>query len=595
MKHVSWIALALSLALSPASAQTGAELFEKYCATCHKPDSPTRAPRPGALRKMTSQAIMETLNTGSMMLQAAALTLAQRVTVAEYLAAKEPVERSNGPCPTPAKPLHDLRGWNGWSPDLTNTRSQDGSAAGLDAVRTARLKLKWAFGYPGAITAYGEPTIVGGHLFVTSATGAIYALDAKTGCTFWTFQAAASVRTAISAGPLASHYAVYFGDQQSNAYAVDASTGALIWKTHVEQHPLTNLTGSPKLYRGRLYVPVSAGTEEFAATDPKYPCCTARGSVVALDAATGKQIWKTYTIPDPPGPVRKTAEGVQLMGPSGASVWSSPTIDGQRQVLYIGTGNDHSEPETRYSDAVMALDLGSGSMLWLKQLTAQDRWNVACASPTPANCPKEPGGDHDIGASPILVNTGDGKRLLLVSQKSGVMSALDPDNKGAIVWQTRIGHGGVLGGILWGAAADSAKVYAPLSDWDQNDPSQGGGLFALRITDGAKLWNTPPPKPACAGTSGCTPAQMAAATVIAGVVFSGSMDGHLRAYSTDDGKIIWDFDTGRDFPSVNGVKARGGSMSGSGPVVSDGMLFVNAGYAQIGGMPGNVLLAFGAD
>jgi polyvinyl alcohol dehydrogenase (cytochrome) len=584
------------LAALPLWPQDASELFEKNCAGCHKPGSPTRAPLPESLRKLSRQAILEALTTGKMLAQGASLTMAERAAIAAYLAANQPAEVSGGKCASPAAPLHDLNGWQGWSPDVTNSRLQSAAAAGLDAAQVGRLKLKWAFGFPGALTAYGQPSPAGGRLFVGSANGTVYALDAKSGCTWWSFQAAAAVRTAISVGPYGDgRYAAYFGDGQANVYALDAQTGALLWKAHVEQHPFTNITGTPKLYRGRLYVPVSAGVEEFVATDANYGCCSARGSVVALDARDGKQIWKTYMIPDPPAPTRKTKDGVQLMGPSGASVWSSPTIDEKRRVLYVGTGNDHSAPETRYSDAVVALDLDTGGMLWVKQLTSADRWNVACAGPTPANCPENAGPDHDIGSSPILAALPGGRRLLLVGQKSGVLSALDPDARGNLVWQTRVGRGGVLGGVLWGMAADGQNVYAPVSDWSQTDPSQGGGLFALRIATGEKVWYVPPEKPACAGQTGCTPAQMAPATAIPGVVFSGSMDGHLRAYSTAGGRVIWDFDTLRGFQTVNGVTARGGSMSGAGPVVAGGMLFVNSGYAQTGGISGNVLLAFGVD
>jgi polyvinyl alcohol dehydrogenase (cytochrome) len=190
---------------------------------------------------------------------------------------------------------------------------------------------------------------------------------------------------------------------------------------------------------------------------------------------------------------------------------------------------------------------------------------------------------------------------LLVGQKSGVMWALDPDAEGKVVWQTRVGKGGVLGGILWGSAVDADKVYVPLSDYallgptEGGDPNIGGGLFALRIATGEKVWHARPEKPKCTGTLGCTPAQMAPATVIPGAVFSGSMDGHLRAYNTSDGAVICDFDTARDVKTVNGVKAHGGSMSSSGPVIVDGMVYVNSGYGALGGMPGNALLAFSAE
>lgn len=594
MKKFAWILLAASTA----SAQTGAQLFEKNCAGCHKAGSPTHAPAPEALRQMSRARILDALTTGKMILVAAPLPIMQRIAIANYLGAKEPEEASGGRCAAQAAPLKDLRGWHGWSIDPTNNRSEDAAAAGLDRAQVARLKLKWAFGFPGATSAYGQPAVAGGRLFVGSAGGTVYALDAQTGCTYWTFQAAQTVRTAISLAPYSGGHAVYFGDAHSTAYAVDAATGALLWKTRVDEHPFSHITGSPMLFEGKLYVPVSTGAEEFvAAGDPKYQCCTARGSVVALDARNGERLWKTYTIPEPK-PTRVNSAGTQLMGPSGVSVWSAPTVDAQRKVLYVGTGNEHSGPETTASDAVLAIDMETGKVLWSKQLTLSDHWNVACVLPNPANCPEKPGEDTDIGSSPILVSLAGGKRLLLVGQKSGVMWALDPDAQGKVVWQTRIGKGGVLGGIMWGPAADAEKAYVPLSDFtllgptEGGDPNKGGGLFALRIATGDKAWYVPPEKPRCTGTLGCTPAQMAPATLIPGVVFSGSMDGHLRAYDTSDGAVIWDFDTAHEFPAVNGVKAHGGSMSASGPVVVGGMLFVNSGYGALGGMPGNVLLTF---
>jgi polyvinyl alcohol dehydrogenase (cytochrome) len=598
MNKITWFLLAASLA----RAQSGAELFEKNCAGCHKAGSATHAPAPEALRQLSTARIFEALTTGKMILVAAALPVTQRMAIANYLGSKEPEEVSGGRCPSAPAHLKDLRGWHGWSVGPENTRMQSAAAAGLDRAQVGKLKLKWAFGFPGATSALGQPSAADGRLFVGSAGGAVYALDQRTGCTYWTFKAPQTVRTAISVASSGNGgYAVYFGDAQSTAYALDADTGVLLWKTRVDEHPFSNITGSPMLYEGRLYVPVSTGAEEFvAAGDPKYPCCTARGSVVALDARNGERIWKTYTIPEPK-PTRVNSAGTQMMGPSGVSVWSAPTVDARRKVLYVGTGNEHSGPETTASDAVLAIDMESGKVLWSKQLTPADHWNVACVLPGQVNCPEKPGEDTDIGDSPILVSLPGGKRLLLVGQKSGVMWALDPDAQGNIVWQKRIGKGGVLGGIMWGPAADAEKVYVPLSDFtmrgpiEGGDPKLGGGLFALRIPTGEQAWYAPPEEPKCLGTLGCTPAQMAPATLIPGVVFSGSMDGHLRAYNTSNGAVIWDFDTLRDFPTVNGVKAKGGSMSASGPVVTGGMLFVNSGYGALGGMPGNVLLAFGIE
>lgn len=563
---------------------------------CHKSESGTRAPDPDALRRKSRAAILTALESGTMATQGASLTAVERLAVATYLVPKEPeaaTARVNA-CAA-SKPLADLNGWNGWGIDMANTRRQSAEAAGVSAEQVPNLKLKWAFGIPNTDSAFAQPTVIGGRVFFGAGDGTVYSLDAKTGCTHWTFKAASTVRSAISIGTFAKRYVAFFGDIDANVYAVDANTGVQVWKAKADAHPFARVTGAPMLNEGRLYVPISS-VEEVSAGNTQYPCCTFRGGVVAYDARTGKQLWKSYTIPDPPTSQGKSKTGATQMGPSGAGVWSAPTIDAKRKALYVGTGDSYSDPAARTSDGVVAFDLNTGSMLWSQQLTPGDSWNYSCSSPNKTNCPQTQGQDLDVGSSPILVNLASGKRLLLVGQKSGVMHALDPDDRGKVVWQTRVGQGGPLGGIVWGSAADSEKVYIPLSDIFARGPSGlSGGMFALDIATGKLVWNTPAPKPACSGKAGCSAAQIAPATLLPGVVFSGSMDGHLRAYSTVDGKIIWDFDSLREFESVNGVKTHGGSMSAAGPTVSHGMLFVNSGYGSLAGMPGNALLAFGVE
>jgi polyvinyl alcohol dehydrogenase (cytochrome) len=426
----------------------------------------------------------------------------------------------------------------------------------------------------------------------------VYALDAKNGCTRWVFKTEAVVRTAISFAPIAGtdQFAVFFGDVSANAYAVNAITGALVWKTKVEDHPAALITGAPTLYSGILYVPVSS-KEEVTGSPSAYQCCTFRGSVVALDITTGKQIWKSYTIPETPRPTKRNAMGTQLHGPSGAAVWSAPTIDVQRQALYVATGDNYSDPPSETSDAILAFDLTTGRMLWHWQATEKDSFITSCFSPDKTNCPESNGPDHDFGQSPILASLRSGQRVLVIGQKSGVVHALDPDQKGNILWQTRVGKGGALGGIMWGSAADKDHVYVANSDvrfrgYKTLDSSAGGGLFALDLATG-KISMQVPPVP-CGDRSQCSPALSAAVTAIPGVVFSGGVSGHLRAYATDDARLLWEMDTAREYPAVNGVSARGGAMDGPGPTIVDGMLYVNSGYAQWGGLPGNALLAFEA-
>jgi polyvinyl alcohol dehydrogenase (cytochrome) len=588
---VSQIAARVAAAPPP----DGAALFQKNCATCHYPGNPTRAPAPDMLALNPRQAILDSMEKGGMKAQAAALSAAERVAIADYLARPTSGEANTvvTRCAAPPPAFTSTAGWNGWSVDLANTRYQPD--AGLTPEQVGKLKLKWAFGLPHTSVAYGQPTIVDGRLLFGTVDGTVYSLDARTGCAWWAFKAGATVRGAITVAKTpGGRYAAYFGDTQANAYAVDASNGELLWKTKVDPHPVARITAAPKLYGGRLYVPVSS-VEEVPAANPQYPCCTFRGNVVALDLSTGRQIWKAYAIPDAPQPTRRNSAGTQLMGPAGAAIWSSPTLDIRRKAIYVATGNAYAEPHTGYSDAIIAFDMETGAMRWSRQMTAKDGWNFACMNPDKGSCPTESGQDLDFGASPVLSELSGGRELLVAGQKSGMVHALDPDKGGKIAWQVRIGKGGALGGIEWGLAADDRNVYAALSDQNPRDPAAGGGLFALLLATGEKAWYAAAPKPACLGKSGCTAAQMAPVTAIPGAVFSGSMDGHLRAYKASDGALLWDFDTLRDFDTVNGVKAHGGSLNATGPTIYRGMLYVNSGYGALGGMGGNVLLAFGLE
>jgi len=572
-------------------AEDSAGLFQKHCAGCHRPDSATRAPLPEAMAQMSRQTILTALETGSMKTQGAALKAGERRALVEFLSSiNATAEPRTGFCAAGPAKLTGAVSWNGWGVDLANSRFQP--QPGLTAAQVPALKLKWAFGFANATSAFGQPAIAGGRLFLGSEDGTVYSLDARTGCIYWTYKASSTVRTAISID--ASLASLYFGDVGAHVYRLDAASGALVWKVKVEQHPFARITGAPKLHAGRLYVPVSS-IEEVPGGNPKYPCCTFQGSVVALDTGSGKQIWKTHTIPDPPKPTRVNSAGTQMSGPAGAAVWSSPTIDVERKAVYVATGNAYSDPPVRYADAILSFDLETGSLQWASQMTEGDGWNFNCLNPNRSNCPEHEGPDLDFGSSPILSTIAPGKRLLLAGQKAGVLHALDPDAQGKIVWQVRVGKGGTLGGIEWGSAADDRAVYVALSDFESGKPEQGGGLFAIRIPTGEKIWYAAPPKPQCLGKPGCSAAQMAPVTVIPGAVFSGSMDGRLRAFNSADGNLLWEFDTLSDFETVNGVKARGGSLNATGPVVSGGMLYVDSGYGQLGGMPGNVLLAFSSE
>jgi polyvinyl alcohol dehydrogenase (cytochrome) len=348
-----------------------------------------------------------------------------------------------------------------------------------------------------------------------------------------------------------------------------------------------------------IFVP-AASWEETRSTNPDYACCSFRGSVTALRVKDGSQVWKTYTIEEEPKALANN-DVVGKWGPSGAGVWSSPTLDVKRGVMYITTGDNFSSPGTSMSDAVVALEIKTGRVMWSKQVTPNDVFSGACTT-KPGGCP---GPDFDFGSSALLLKQANGRELLFAGQKSGVVYALDPERKGEIIWQTRIGKGSANGGVQWGMTSDGQKIYAAVSDvarirrtsadptdpiTSNLDPSQGGGLTALRMETGEKAWYAAPPS--CGSKPGCSPAQSGALTAIPGAIFSGSLDGHIRAFSAEDGHIIWDFDTIRSYETVNGVKASGGSLDGAGPVISGGMVFVNSGYSKNGGLPGNVLLVF---
>ena len=597
-------------------APDGAELYKRSCAQCHD-NGTNRAPNRDSFKALAPERVLSAMETGSMVTMANNRTAAERRAIAEFLTGKSlnnplvtappqaamctAAGRSERTGPTETFNPNAGPRWTGWGQNTSNTRFQDGAGAGLTASDVPKLKLKWAFAFPGDLQSYAQSTIAGGRVFVGSWGGKVYSLNAATGCIHWFFDAGQGVRSAISVGRVGNRDIAVFGDAQANLYALDAATGRLLWKTDVDDFPVGRISGSPTLYNGRIYVGIASG-EEASGANPTYECCKFRGSVVSVDADTGKTLWKTYML-DEPKPTKKNAVGTQLWGPSGAPVWSAPAIDAKLNRLYVTTGNNYSDPTSPTSDAFLALDMDSGKILWSKQMTEKDAYTAACRLPDKTNCADSNGPDFDFSSSPILVSLANGRRLLLAGQKSGIVHALDPDKGGEVLWQTRVGRGGTMGGVQWGSAADQSNIYVALSDIGRvmlnysnstdADPKQGGGMFALRLEDGERVWYTPPP--GCGTRQRCSPAQSAAVSAIPGVAFSGSVDGHMRAYSTKDGAIIWDVDTIRSYETVNGVAGRGGSIDGPGPSIGGGLVIFNSGYPTAGGTPGNVLLAFSVD
>ena len=592
--------LARLTAQTPASA----ELFAETCAQCHSDAQSGRTPSRGALSSLTPRAIVAALEDGVMRSEGESLTRTQRVALAEYLSGR-PLEteilprsafcRASGPAPLD---LGAIR-WMGFGGDLEGTGFQPASRAGISAGDVGSLELRWAFGFPDGSQTRTKPTVVGDLLLVGDQFGTVYALEAATGCVRWTYAADAGIRGAILVGPGPEGGALaYFVDSRTSAYALDVAAGSLVWKERVGWHPENTNTGSPVLHDGVLVIPISS-MEVARAGSPTYECCTSSGAVAALDAATGSLLWYHLVIPDSPEEAGTNQSGTQLWAPSGAPVWASPTIDARRRLVYVGTGENYTRPTTASSDAILALDLETGEMAWRFQATDADAFTMACTTPrNRENCPAPPGPDLDFGMSPMLVTRPDGKEILVAGQKSGVVWALDPDAEGRVLWTTRVGKGGALGGIHWGMATDGRLAYAANADRAavivdvHPDLRPQPGLHALDLVTGRFVWSAPSPPDTCEGRQGCFAANSAAPTAIPGVVFAGGLDGHIRAHSSEDGRVLWDFDTARELETVNGVPGRGGAIDGPGPVVADGLLLVNSGYGSFGQTPGNLLLAF---
>lgn len=577
-------------------ADDGQSLYEARCAGCHEGGAP-KAPHREMLLLLTRGTIVKALTEGVMQEQADGLSPDQITSIANYISQIE-VSASGGlppVCPANKKWRADYTaGFTGWALDQDSRHYIPDATAGFSLDDLANFELKWAFSYPDANRARSQPTIAGGSVFVGSHDGNIYALDAQTGCLDWTFAASAEVRTAISHMTLDGGDYLYFGDLIGHVYLLDARTGALVWRVKVDDHPSATITAAPGYYNGVLYVPVSS-LEVTPAADPNYPCCTFRGKVVALDALTGGEIWRAFTIDEEPVEHSETLVGTPVIGPSGAPIWAGLLIDAERQLVIAGTGENYSSPPTGTSDAIIAFDMKTGQKRWVFQATENDAWNVACMMEDKTNCPVENGPDFDFGSGAIMYQNPNGPDLVLAGQKSGVVHAINADT-GVLVWQRKVGQGGIQGGIHFGMALKGDRLYVPMSDFDDGEvrefPRQPG-MSAINITTGEIIWQNVH-EDACDGRAFCSPGISAAVTAFDAGVLGGGMDGMLRAYDQNTGKVNWQIDTTKTIVATNGVEVHGGSMGGaSAPIAYNGLLYVNSGYGIYNHMPGNVLLVFG--
>jgi polyvinyl alcohol dehydrogenase (cytochrome) len=573
----------------------GKQIFLNSCNVCHKDSTAGIAPGVTILSAMTPKSIVASLSDGKMKAQGAGLSNYERRAVAEYLtnstlkntilndSAFSTFQLGNS--------INKVINHSGWGNDLKGTGFRTAQQAGISSGNVSGLKLKWAFAFPDATIVRSKPAVINDWIIVGGQYGELFAINQQTGKIGWRFDASAAIRGAIFIDQKGSLITAYFADYSSNVYAVDVRTGKLKWNKRAGFDAQSSVTGSVVVYQGKVIVPISS-VEVAAAYRGDYSCCTSSGGVVALDAGSGKTIWQYRVVPKASQTgVKKN--GTPTFGPSGAPVWSSPTIDEKRSLVYIGTGQNYSQPASKGSDAIQALDIKTGKLIWSYQATGGDMYNVAC--PYFDNCPDKNSPDIDFGMAPIIMKDENGRELLVAGQKSGVVHALSPDN-GQLVWKTRVGKGGKLGGIHWGMATDGKTVFAANADnilaVDTRDTSikAAPGIYAINPTDGQVKWKfaTPP----CKDKKGCFPSNSAAPMVSNDVVFAGSTDGVIRAYAAADGKLLWEFDTATIFNTINGIPGKGGSIDGPAPVVANGMLFVNSGYGMFGQAPGNVLLAF---
>ena len=582
----------------------GGQAYMRACAACHE-QGVERAPQRAMLLLMSPQSIHRAMTRGVMQAQSAALSAEEKVAVAEFLSRRS-MEDASGSIEPPrcegvagAFDFAEPPVFSGWGLTPASTHVIPSEIAGLTPGNIATLKLKWAFAFPGASRARSAPGLAGGRVYVGSHGGTVYALDRESGCASWSFDASAEVRTGIvitpwQAGDGSAEPLALFGDLIGNLYALDAVTGALKWRARPDEHPNTTLTGTPTLHDGTLYVPVSS-LEVVPAAAPDYECCKFRGSVVAYDARTGEPKWQTFTVSEEPSPRARNAAGTQNYGPSGAPIWNSPAIDVERNQLTVGTGENYSSPADGASDAIFALDLTTGEVNWVFQATEGDAWNTACGVGDRTNCPVEDGPDYDFGAGTLVTRDADGRDIVIGGQKSGMVHALDAET-GKLLWQTKVGRGGIHAGVYFGMAAGDGRVFVPISDTDDGreypEPPRPG-MYALDLRNGEYLWKVPSEEVCRPEQKFCQQGYSQAISATPEMVIAGSNDGHLRIFDATSGEVLWDLDTAKDFPAVGGAVAQGGAFGGAAaPLAYQGQLILSSGYGFAGKMPGNALLVF---
>lgn len=591
----------------------GKAVYDQFCAACHAaPEPGSRAAPVASLRKMSAQTITAALTTGVMKPIGEGLEPRQLRDVVSYLAAPEgPAGTAwidDNRCADSTVDLTAKPAQVGYGVDTDNSRRMSAAQAGLSTKDLANLEVAWSFVMPKTSGLRGQGVVVGSTLFYPAGqAGYVLALDARTGCVKWATPG--GVRASLAYGQLgkAGPWAVVGGDGAGKLTAFDAKTGKVVWSVDPRHDKTVPLSGSPIFAGDRIVVPISA-IDVANSMRPNFECCKGHGAVALLNAADGKVLWTWHTMPEAKPLGRKNSLGVEMYGPSGAPIWSSPSVDVKAGVVYTATGENTSPPATSTSDSLVAIDLATGKQKWVFQALANDVWNMSCPTGSPTggrapgpNCFFAAEGsvlrDHDFGGGPVIWR-GKGRTLILGGQKSGDVWALD--TAGKQVWHHQFGKGTALGGVHWGIAADATRVYAPIADPNVPDKDNAAGLYAIDAASGKIAWSwkaTPDCTgerktrvPSCAGKFGPS----APPLVVDGAVVLGGLDGRLYVFEATTGKLLATHDTAVAFTGVNKLAGAGGSIDAAGPFAGAGMLFVGSGYGSFGQQPGNVLVAYRA-
>ena len=574
--------------------KASAKNFNESCIGCHSGGTP-RAPHSTTFAAMSADYILSSLN-GIMSSQSAHLTEDEKIKLAEFITGSKVATNLPEPnfCEKEIPPINFNKNnsFTQWGYDRQNTRR---SNSNINSQNIKKLKLKWVFAFPGSTRSRSQPSVSGNVIFIGDQNSYFYALDREEGCVRWRTKIEGEVRSSPAIEIIDGRYFVFAGDYEGNLYKFDAISGERIWMKSLRYHPRVILTGSVRVYDGVIYVPLSS--REWAdGANPDYECCTFRGGVMAIDADTGNELWRTYSIPVPPKDTGKFSEsGKRILAPSGVPVWNSPTVDDKRNLIYVGTGESYTSPAADTSDAILAIDKVRGGIVWSFQAQTGDAWNMGCFISPGSGCPEEDGPDWDFGASTILIDIEDNKSILFGGRKSGHVYALDPDKNGKLLWSKKIGRGGFAGGVHWGMTTDGKSIFAGISDKTYINKFPGPatpGVYSLDAQTGSLNWKFEPEDRCKDHGPACDRGISAAMTSTNDIIIAGGMDGWMYILENSSGKLLWEFNTNVDFSDYTKIESYGGSIEGVGPVIAGNNILVNSGYQYGGNMPGNVLLNF---